>query len=60
MTQTVKHKYQPAGSDGAWKLMCSGCTCGWQGPTLKGQGREQQETAKAQWEEHVKQTQVIL
>jgi hypothetical protein len=47
------HKYTQYGSDGAWKMMCAGCSCGWQGPTIQGQDQKAQELAKEHWAQHI-------
>lgn len=48
----MKHEFKVEGSDTPPRQMIGGCTCGWWGTVIDGQGRESDAEAKRQWEEH--------
>lgn len=53
----MTHEYKEEGSDSAPYRLIGGCTCGWWGTVVDGQGRESILVARAMWERHVKEAQ---
>ena len=51
----MKHEYKEEGSDSAPYRLIGGCTCGWWGTVIDGQGRGSILAARAMWERHVAQ-----
>jgi len=53
----MKHEMRVDGNDTGYKQMIAGCTCGWWGTKIDGQGYEAHAEAQKQWREHYEQAQ---